>query len=119
MSSLKGRTTSQYGTLVPELRKRDPNVWTYRFSEPNNDTGKAKSGTLTGTALDDSGQPQAGLMTTSHAIYFLSSLASLVSFASAIRACWPASATAFRNAAALLGVVALPERMLRNIMCLP
>ncbi|SRR5258708_5651821 len=66
-----------------------------------------------------SGQPQAGLMTASNAIYFLSSLASFASFASAIRACWPAPETAFRNAAALLGVVALPERMLRNIMCLP
>jgi hypothetical protein len=52
-----------------------------------------------------------GLMTASNAIYFLSSLAS---FASAIRACWPASETALRNAAALLGVVALPETMLRN-----
>ena len=80
---------------------------------------QAKSGTPTGTALDDSGQPQAGLMTTSSAIYFLSCLASLVSFASAIRACWPASETAFGNATALLGVVALPERMLRNIMGLP
>jgi len=41
------------------------------------------------------------------------------SFASAILACWPASETAFRKASALRGVAAFPERMLRNIMCLP
>jgi len=46
------------------------------------------------------------------AIYFLSC-------ASAIRACWPASDTAFINASAILGVDTLPERMLRNFMFLP
>src|ERR1041384_2199659 len=46
-------------------------------------------------------------------IYFLSSLAS------AMFACCPAFDTAFMNASALLGVDTLPERMLRNIMCLP
>ena len=45
--------------------------------------------------------------------YFLSS------FASATRACWPASDTALMNASALFGAATLPERMLRNIMCLP
>jgi hypothetical protein len=43
----------------------------------------------------------------------------LPSFASAILACWPASDTALMNAFALAGVAAFPERMLRNIMCLP
>lgn len=43
----------------------------------------------------------------------------LSSFASAIRACWPAFEMAFMNASALLGVVALPESMLRNSICLP
>jgi hypothetical protein len=45
--------------------------------------------------------------------YFLSSSAS------ATRACWPASDTAFMNASALLGVAAFPERILRNFMCFP
>jgi hypothetical protein len=45
--------------------------------------------------------------------YFLSSLAS------AMRACWPASVTAFKNASTLFGVGPFPERMVRNSMCLP
>ena len=45
--------------------------------------------------------------------YFLSAIAS------AMLACWPASDTALMNASALLGVDALPERMLRNFMFLP
>ena len=45
--------------------------------------------------------------------YFLSS------WSSAMCACWPASDTAFKNASALRGVVALPERMLRKVMRLP
>ena len=36
MNHLKRRTTYQYGTLVPESRKRGPDVWVYRFSEDNN-----------------------------------------------------------------------------------
>ena len=43
----------------------------------------------------------------------------LSSLASAIFACQPASEMAFMKASALAGVAALPERMLRNIMCLP
>ena len=50
---------------------------------------------------------------TSSCSYFLSS------FTSAIRACLPAPVTAFTNASALFGVDALPERMARNVMCLP
>ena len=45
--------------------------------------------------------------------YFLSSLAS------AIRACRPASDTAFMNTSALFGVATLPDRMLRNSVLLP
>jgi hypothetical protein len=45
--------------------------------------------------------------------YFFSSLAS------ARLACWPALETAFTNASALSGVDTRPERMFRNIMCLP
>lgn len=45
--------------------------------------------------------------------YFLSSLSS------AMCACWLASDIAFKNASALRGVDAFPERMLRNDMCLP
>lgn len=46
-------------------------------------------------------------------VYLLSSLAS------AMWAWFPASDTAVTNALPLAGVDALPERMLRNIMCLP
>ncbi len=45
--------------------------------------------------------------------YFFSSLAS------AMLACWPALDTAFTNASALSGVATFPERIFRNIMCLP
>src|SRR5436305_5660948 len=45
--------------------------------------------------------------------YFFSSLAS------AMLACWPALETAFTNASALSGVDTFPERIFRNIMCLP
>ncbi len=51
MNSLKRRTTYQYGTLMPELRKRGPNVWTYRFSERNNDK-RVRRKVIVGT-LDD------------------------------------------------------------------
>jgi integrase len=36
MNPLKRRTTYQYGTLVPESRKRGPDVWVYRYFEQNN-----------------------------------------------------------------------------------
>ncbi len=36
MNSLKRRSTYQYGTLVPESRKRGPAVWVYRFFEYQN-----------------------------------------------------------------------------------
>jgi integrase len=36
MNSLKRRNKYQYGTLVPESRKRGPDVWVYRFSESFN-----------------------------------------------------------------------------------
>ena len=37
----------------------------------------------------------------------------------AVFACWPAADTAFIKAFALAGVAVLPERMVRNAMCLP
>jgi len=33
MTDLKRRVTYQYGTLVPEPRRRGPDVWVYRFFE--------------------------------------------------------------------------------------
>src|ERR1700687_489983 len=58
-------------------------------------------------------KPQSVLLTSPDGTYFLSSLAS------ATFAFSPASDTALRNASALRGVATLPERMLRNNMCLP
>ena len=36
MTQLKRRTTYQYGTLVPEPRRRGPDIWVYRFFENRN-----------------------------------------------------------------------------------
>src|SRR5258708_32354261 len=36
MTQLKRRATYQYGTLVPEPRRRGPDIWVYRFFENRN-----------------------------------------------------------------------------------
>jgi integrase len=51
MNSLKRRSTYQYGTLVPESRKRGPKVWVYRFSEHIN--GKSVRRKVIVGTLDD------------------------------------------------------------------
>jgi integrase len=48
MNHLKRRTTYQYGTLVPESRKRGPAVWVYRFTE-NNNGKKSRRKVIVGT----------------------------------------------------------------------
>ena len=56
------------------------------------------------------GQPENNLP---HHVYFLSSLSSL---ASAMRACWPASDTAFKNASTLFGICPYPKEWV-GIQC--
>src|ERR1700674_4762512 len=58
-------------------------------------------------------KPQSVLLTSPDGTYFLSPLAS------AMRACSRASATACMNGSALFGVDTLPDKILRNSMCLP
>ena len=48
MTQMKRRSTYQFGTLVPEPRKRGPNVWTYRYFEFE-DGKKRRRKTIVGT----------------------------------------------------------------------
>jgi integrase len=48
MTQLKRRATYQYGTLVPEPRRRGPDIWVYRFFE-NRKGKRVRRKTVVGT----------------------------------------------------------------------
>ena len=48
MTQLKRRATYQYGTLVPEPRRRGPDIWVYRFFE-NRNGKRVRRKTVVGT----------------------------------------------------------------------